>query len=387
MMSRDIETPRRLLFSPGFPPTIGGAENFMFSRCIAAPENLEVVAAHSPGSTAFDIQQRFPIHRFHYPWYQPAYEPLRRVLQIQRSAEILNRLLRQRNYCVIETVTVFPGAIVAQMLRKMYRRRMYLISFALGDDVLRPQQRWYASRLFQSSLQAVDRFIAISHSTRDILLSLGVHPERVAIIHPPIDIVRFSRYGEPWRIKLKLPPHDHMLLTICRLVGKKNIESVIRLMPRLRERFPGLIYVIGGEGEDEPRLRHIACECGIAEHVIFLGRIDQDALVDTYAAGDIFVMPTKLDRSKGEMEGFGIAFLEAASQGVPSIASRYGGGADAVVESLTGYLVDPDDPAELERRIGELLSNPALRRQLGTAGRSRALQPTDWSPLLSLIYR
>jgi phosphatidylinositol alpha-1,6-mannosyltransferase len=371
---------RRLLFSPGFPPMVGGQQNFMLARCVAAPEGLTVVAADCEDSREFDARQSFEIHRFAYPWLSPRFGPLRRALQLQRTAHILSRFLARRRYDVVELATVLPGGIVAH---KPFRRRdFYLISYALGEDIEQPPKRWYVAPVFRRTLKRVDLFVAISQYTKGILMEMGVPPERIVIIHPPIDRDRFSRAGNGSMIRADLPPHDLILLTICRLEKKKGIDRIIELMPRLMKQFPGLLYVVGGEGEDLPRLQMLAARCGVSDRVVFLGRIPGDQLADVYAAGHVFVMPTRRRPKYGESEGFGIVFLEAGSQGLPVIGSSQGGCADAITDGVTGYLVDPNDLNEIESRVSELLSNPDLRRKLGEAGRRRAFEPTDWSPLL-----
>lgn len=372
---------RRLLFSPAFPPSIGGIQNYMLSRSLAAPEGLEVIASKFGGWEEFDKRQNFVVHRFSYPWLHPKVGVFRRILQLWRSAQILNRVLKQKNFDVVETMPVFPGAVVAQRLRK--RRNFLLVSFVAGDDMLRPLVTWYSARVFRKTLQSVDLFVAISNFTKQLLVKNSCREEQVIIIAPPIDRKRFGKMGNGVSIKATLPPHNLVLLTICRLVEKKGIDRVIEILPNLKKRFPGLIYLVGGSGEDLPRLKMLAHRCGVVDCVIFLGKVPDEKLVDTYASCDVFVMPTRFVPAKGEVEGFGISYLEASSQGKPVIGPNKGGTGDAIIHGLTGFRVDPNNIEELEFRIVQLLSDPTLRQKMGQAGRNFALKPTDWSPLLN----
>jgi phosphatidylinositol alpha-1,6-mannosyltransferase len=332
----------------------------------------------------FDSIQNFQVHRFKYfnSPVSPLFDPFKRVLQLQQTWRILRHMFERGRYDIIEVGTVFPGAVVAQTLRQ--RRDFSLISYALGDDVLRPLTTWYAASIFSRVLKRIDFFVSISRFTKGVLVKAGIPPERIVIIKPSIDQERFGRQGDGVSIRARLPAHDLILLTVCNLTEKKGVDRVIEVMPRLKKRFPGLLYVVGGSGADLPRLQKLAYENKVADRVIFLGRVPSESMVDVYASANVFIMPTRLDLRQGSVEGFGIVFLEAGAQGVPVIGPNEGGSADAIIDGVTGYLVNPNDHQDIENRIIELLNNPALRRRLGEAGKKQAFEHRDWSPLLNL---
>jgi len=372
---------RRLLFSPGFLPSIGGQQNYIYARCMAYPENLDVLAAYTPGWEDFDKNQKFSIYRFNYPWRTPRFSPVRRLLQIYISMRAMYPFLVSGRYDVLEVITVFPGAIAAMLLP--VRKKPKILSYALGDDILRPLMTSYAYPFFKYALSKIDFFVAISNYTKNLLIRAGVSPEKIAVVFPPLDKERFSRRGDSARIRSLLPPHNLLILSVARLVRKKGIDTVISLLPEITKKFPGLLYVVAGEGEDRPRLESMAAQLGVSDHVFFFGKVPADLLVDLYAAADVFVLPTREDPKTGSVEGFGIVFLEAGSQEVPVIGPNRGGSTDAIIDGVTGYLVDPYNPEEIRTRLTQLLSNPDLRRRLGAEGRKRALLPTDWSPILT----
>jgi phosphatidyl-myo-inositol dimannoside synthase len=360
---------------------IGGQQNYMLARCKAAPDDLTVIAADCPGSKRFDAQQDFEIYRFHYPWHTPKWGPLRRALQLWCTTCVLNKVLMQNDYDIVELATVLPGGIAAYL---PFHHDFYLVSFAYDEDLLHPPDRWYIAPLFYQTLKRINLFIAITQFTKEILMGMDVPSEKVAVINPPIDQDRFRTLGNGSALKTKLPTHTLILLTISRLVPKKGIDRIIELMPRLTKRFPGLLYVVGGEGEDAPRLERLAIQYGVADKVIFLGSLTNEELIDVYAAGDVFVMPSHPRPKHKEPEGFGIVFLEAGSQKLPVIGSDQGGCSEAILNGVTGYLVEPDNIYELENCIVQLLNNPHLRQKLGKAGRKWALESRDWTPLLDI---
>ena len=373
----------RLLFTPGFPPWIGGMPNYMYARCLAAPRDVEVIAASCPGDATFDATLPFPVHRF--DLYAPAragvLNPVRRLVQVARAWTVLNRFLRTGRFDVLECVTVFPGAVAASLLPA--GRRVRLIAYALGDDVRRPLTTPWAAPLFRRTLGRVDRLVAISEYTRGLLVAAGVPAERIALVRPPLDRERFARSGDGSAWRAGWPAHSHIVLTLCQLWPNKGVDRVLEAVAALLPEAPDMLYVVAGGGPDRERLESLAGRLGVRERVVFTGRVRAEALPDLYAAADVFVMPTRADHD-GSVEGFGIVFLEAGSQGVAVIGPREGGCADAIRDGISGFLVDPDDPADIAARLRTLLADPQLRRRMGEAGRARAFEPTDWSPVTAL---
>ncbi len=106
-----------------------------------------------------------------------------------------------------------------------------------------------------------------------------------------------------------------------------------------------------------------------------LGRVPDDVLPDLYAAADLSVMLCR-DRWGGlEQEGFGIVFLEAAAAGVPQLAGRSGGSAEAVVHGSTGTIIDqPRSISDVASAIATLLSDPSRLAAMGAESRRRAVE-------------
>jgi phosphatidylinositol alpha-1,6-mannosyltransferase len=118
------------------------------------------------------------------------------------------------------------------------------------------------------------------------------------------------------------------------------------------------------------------------EPVTFLGRVDHDDLPRLYGCADIFSMMCRNRWGGLEQEGFGIVFVEAASCGVPQVAGRSGGAAEAVLDGVTGFVLDnPTDVAGLAARITTILDDDALRLSMSRASRERAETEFDYEVL------
>ena len=119
-----------------------------------------------------------------------------------------------------------------------------------------------------------------------------------------------------------------------------------------------------------------------------MGFIPDDDLPDIYRLCDVFVMPNRTTRGPtlaGDVEGFGISFMEAASCGKPVIAGRSGGAVEAVVDEETGLLVDPEAVEDIARAMERLLSDAELRLRMGQAARLRAETRFDWNLLAGQV--
>jgi phosphatidylinositol alpha-1,6-mannosyltransferase len=146
---------------------------------------------------------------------------------------------------------------------------------------------------------------------------------------------------------------------------------MIEALPLVLEAFPKTTYLIVGEGPQGSHLRTLVKTLGLEDNVIFVGQVKEDELGAYYAACDVFAMVSRDIPEKGDVEGFGIVYLEANLFGKPVVAGRSGGVPDAVLNEQTGLLVNPHDPQEVASAIVRLLRDPELAERLGTNGRNR----------------
>ena len=116
------------------------------------------------------------------------------------------------------------------------------------------------------------------------------------------------------------------------------------------------------------------------------GRVSDEDRADLLGAADVFVMACRSRWLGLEQEGFGIVFLEAAAAGVPQIAGDSGGAPEAVLDGVTGLVVeDPGDPGAVAQALRTLLADPTRRRRMGRAARSRVQESFDNDVLASRL--
>ncbi len=204
-------------------------------------------------------------------------------------------------------------------------------------------------------------------------------------IHLRCDRENSKARAEQLRSELGLSG-DSILLTLGRLVPRKGVEVVLRCLPELIVRFPGLHYVVAGDGPYKKELQKLAADLGLMGRVRFTGQADELTKWGLYELCDIFVMPNRL-MGGAEWEGFGIVFLEAALLGKPAIGGNNGGVPDAIVDGVTGLLVDPEDERVLGAALGRLLTDHELRRKMGRAAEERVRVNFSWELVVSDFCR
>jgi phosphatidylinositol alpha-1,6-mannosyltransferase len=144
-----------------------------------------------------------------------------------------------------------------------------------------------------------------------------------------------------------------------RYQGDDRVHAAI---PQLLGRGHDVVYVVVGEGDDQPRLVAFANKTGVEDRVRFMGAVGRQTVIDAYRAADLFVMP-----SIGE--GFGTAFLEAMASGTPALGLAVAGARDALADGELGMAVaEADLLAAIERALGGPSSDPGA---LAAATRAR----------------
>lgn len=242
-------------------------------------------------------------------------------------------------------------------------------TLAYGNDFLAAQKRWHRWG-FNWLLRRSKPLITISKAISSRLVDLAM-PEPF-IIMPGTDPARFTP-NTSFRVQSSL-----RLLTVCRLVPRKGVDTVLRALPKVLAKFPDLEYIVAGKGPDLNRLSDLVKDLQIENSVQFLGFVPDNDLPALYRSCDVFVMPSRVEEAAASIEGFGIVYLEASASGLPVVAGRSGGAVEAVRDGETGFLVSPTDPDALSETLLELLNNFELRQKLGIAGRQWVEEEMNW---------
>jgi 1,2-diacylglycerol 3-alpha-glucosyltransferase len=198
--------------------------------------------------------------------------------------------------------------------------------------------RFIARHFTRSQCDDVAALISPSAPMREALLAYGVEVP-IEVLPTGLPAEGFVRGdGAKFRRQFHLPPGRPLLLYVGRVAYEKNIDFLLRMFARVRERRPDALFVVAGEGPALGSLGKLARELGIAEYVKFIGYLDRNTdLPDCYAAGDAFVFASRTETQ-------GLVLLEAMAQGTPVVSTAELGTRSILTEGC-GAIVVPEDEA------------------------------------------
>jgi glycogen(starch) synthase len=228
--------------------------------------------------------------------------------------------------------------------------------------------RWYVRPILKWTLTNASALTAISDDCIEHALRAGAPRSQIHLIMNGADLRRFSPAPQPDSPR----PYGPKMIFACRqLFPRKGIRFLISAAAKLRSRHPELKLMIAGDGFERPELERQAAELGIADVTTFLGWVANADLPQYFRACAVLVMPSL-------EEGFGIPAAEAMGCEAPVVATDAGGLPEVVENEVTGLIVPKGDVDAMAAAIDRVLSDPALARRMGEAGRARALARFDW---------
>jgi len=351
---------KHLLVTNDFPPKFGGIQSLLWEWWRRLPpDSFAVLTSPHAGAAEFDRQQPFRIERTPEPVLLPHPIMVRRVDTLARDigAELV----------VLDPAV--PLGLIGPRLSLPYDVVLH------GAEVTIPGRLPLTRQALAWVLRNARHVIAAGgYSAGEAERAAGrVLP--VTVVPPGVDVERFRPLttGErlATRARFGVPADAELIVAVSRLVPRKGFDTAIRAAARLQASRPDLVMVIGGEGRDAKRLGSLVEE--LHAPVRLAGRIAHDDLPALYGCADLSAMLCRSRWGGLEQEGFGIVFVESAACGVPQVAGASGGAAEAVVEGVTGLVVDdPDDDAAVAEAFASLLDDDGRRTAMATASRRRA---------------
>lgn len=299
------------------------------------------------------------------------------LLPTPRVARNLKRVIKQEGIRVAAFGAAAPLGLLSASMKSAGVRKT--VALTHGHEV------WWA-KIFPFTF-AIRRIGA----TIDSLTYLGEFTQKaisrslskqavkqMVKIAPGIDVEHFSpQDSSELRQKLGLD-EKKVIVSVGRLVHRKGQDHLIESMPEILAKVPNAHLLIVGRGPYLEHLAKLVVVNKIENHVSFIGRVQYAELPRFICAGDVFAMPSRSRFAGLEVEGLGIVYLEASACGLPVVAGNSGGAPDAVVEGVTGLVVDGTNNTQIADAIITLLTNPQRCKEMGNAGQAWIKENWRW---------
>jgi glycosyltransferase involved in cell wall biosynthesis len=340
-------------------PQGGGSETYLQRiGAVLAESGLDVTlrTARYPGAPRRDVVDGVHISRGggRYSVYIWA------LLAMAAARVGLGPLRHARPDVVVDTQNGVPfmarlvfGRRVALLVHHCHREQWPVAGRAMS------RLGWYVESKLSPRVHRRNQYVTVSLPSARDLADLGVDTDRIAVVRNGLDTA-------PARTLTAPRSSTPRVVVLSRLVPHKQIEDALDAVAVLRSRVEGLHLDIVGGGWWHRRLVDHAARLGISDAVTFHGHVDEATKHVVVQGSWVHVLPSR-------KEGWGLAVVEAAQHGVPTIGYRSSGGlTDSIIDGVTGMLVDDRD--DLVRGLEQLLADPVLRAELGGKAQTRSAE-------------
>ena len=378
---------RIALLTNGFLPHSGGSRVYyynLFKRIAAMGDEVTILTSRVKGWEDFDAKEQTPSFRI-----KRNFETVT-DLSYSNLPKITGPMLVSAGFSIAQRPDVvycgdlYPQAVIGLALKRLLG--IPIVNFSHGEDITLTAARRFQWKLRDLIYSSADAIIANGQFSVEGLAGIGIDPAKVYKITPGLDTSFFHPEAPGSELKLRYGiDRELVVMTVARLVSRKGHKRVLRALADIAPNVPPFKYVIVGRGPLEAELRALTAELNLDQRVVFAGFVADDQLNQHYNLADIVVMPNTGD--DGDVEGFGMVFLEANAAGKPVIGGRSGGTSEAILDGETGFLVDPSEDRELRDALRTLLNDDKLRQAMGAAGLRRARNDFSWDTRASTVQK
>ena len=327
-----------LIVTRSFPPEVGGMQNLMWGLANELSKHymIKVFADYQDNHKIFDEQVSFSIERVSGI----------KLLRKYRKAQLVNEYIKEN-----KVEAIIADHWKSLELIKTNKKKICLIH----SKEINHEKRSNLNKRVLDVLNNVDTVIANSEFTKNLAIKIGVDEERIIVINPGVNPAEDLNKKSTDKVENLLKHKYPRLITVSRYDKRKNHEKIIMALRNLKQIYPDIIYICVGHGDEEENIKKLVTELDLDEQVMFFKDISNELKNSLVAQSNIFVMPSII--YKKSVEGFGIAFVEAAQYGIPSLGGIDGGAADAIDHEKTGLICDGNDLDAIYSSINSMLKN------------------------------
>ena len=327
-----------LIVTRSFPPELGGMQNLMWglSRELSKNFMIKVFADYFENHKTFDEQASYSIERVGGI----------KLLRKYRKAQLINEFIKKNKIKGIISDHWKSLELIKTSKKKYCLIHSKEINHKKGSNI---------NRRLISVLNNVEKVVANSEFTKNLAINCGVNENKIIVINPGVDPAEKLNKKSLEKVESLLKVKTPRLITVSRFDKRKNHEKVIMVLRNLKQIYPNIVYVCIGHGDEEENIKNLVKELGLEGQVMFFKEISSELKNALVAKSNIFVMPSVIH--KKSVEGFGIAYVEAAQYEIPSIGGKDGGASDAIEHQKTGLICDGNNLDDIYSSINLMLEN------------------------------
>ena len=327
-----------LIVTRSFPPELGGMQSLMWGLARELSKNfmIKVFADYIENHKEFDEQATFSIERVGGP----------KLLRKYRKAYLIDEFIKNGKI----------NGIIADHWKSLEHLKTNKKKYCLihGKEINHAKGSGINKRLL-TVLNNVEKVIANSKYTKDLAINIGVKAENIIVINPGINPIKDLDQKSLEKVESLLAVKTPRLITVSRFDKRKNHEKVIMALRNLKQIYPDIVYICIGYGDEEENIKDLVKELDLEGQVMFFKDISEDLKNALVAKSNVFVMPSTIYKSS--VEGFGIAYTEAAQLSIPSIGGKDGGASDAIDHEKTGLICDGNNLDDIYSSINSMFEN------------------------------
>ena len=328
-----------IVVTRAFPPEVGGMQNLMWglTNSLSKHYMIKVFADYHVQHQNYDKSVSFSIQRVGGI----------KLLRKYRKAYLVNEFIKKNK----NIKGIIADHWKSLELIKTDKKKICLIH----SKEINYDKGTYSNKRILKVLNNVDHIVSNSKYTKDLAINCGVNSDKIKVINPGIDSVKEIDKKMLNEAEMLLKNKNPRLVTVSRLDKRKNHEKIIMALRNLKQIYPNIIYTCIGYGEEEENIKTLVKELNLDQQFLFFKGISQDLKNALVSKSNLFVMPSII--YKKSVEGFGIAFVEAAQYGISSIGGKDGGASDAIEDGKSGKICDGNNLDEIYSNINQLLTN------------------------------
>ncbi len=339
-----------MIVTQTFPPRTGGMQNVMdsISKRLSVSNEIHIFPDHYLSKEYSSTNLNIHIHNNFSP----------KILRPFIKKLLLNVFCKSNDVIICDSWKSLNA--VPKNINKVF-------VFAHGQEFLSKDKK--VERI-KKSLNRVSCIICSSHYTANLIDKLKITNIKKLVIPPTYSLNKISKKKK----KSSENPKIVSLLTICRLEKRKGILPVLRCLSNLNKNklLKPFQWNICGEGLQFEEIRENIKKLNLTDQVFLIGKINKNLKQKFLESSDVFVMPSyKVNES---IEGFGISYIEAAAFRIPSIAGLDGGVKDAVIDTKTGWCVDPLNQDQIANFLKDAINKKDIRQKYGLHAEKQFLQ-------------